>query len=167
MQPTEPVRPAVDARTLWAGGAAAALVAALVAVVGVVIARGIFDVPVLAPRRAGAFGDASTGTLAVSAAVGALLATALIHLLLISTPRPFVFFGWVVTLVTAVATLVPLSYDADWAPRLATSVIHLVIGIAIGTLVSGVASRSVRMPRRRRPPSGAPGPGRTYPGQPY
>jgi hypothetical protein len=38
----------VDAARLWTGGLATALVAALVAVVGVLIARGLFDVPVLA-----------------------------------------------------------------------------------------------------------------------
>jgi hypothetical protein len=39
----------VNAARLWTGGLATALVAALVAVVGVLIARGLFDVPVLAP----------------------------------------------------------------------------------------------------------------------
>jgi hypothetical protein len=39
----------VDAARLWTGGLATALVAALVAVVGVLIARGLFDVSVLAP----------------------------------------------------------------------------------------------------------------------
>jgi hypothetical protein len=46
-------RPRVDAGRLWTGGLASALVAALVAVVGVVIARGLFDVPVLAPPARG------------------------------------------------------------------------------------------------------------------
>jgi len=137
-------RPAVVGRTLWAGGAAAALVAALIAVVGVVVARGLFDIPVLAPKGKGTFGDASTLGLALGAAVAALLATALIHVLLLYTPRPFAFFGWIVTLVTAVATLVPFSVDARLAAQLATAVINLLIGIAIGTLVSGVAARSLR-----------------------
>src|SRR5207249_12211135 len=39
----------VDAGRLWTGGVATALVAALVAVVGVLIARGLLEVPVLAP----------------------------------------------------------------------------------------------------------------------
>jgi hypothetical protein len=38
---------------LWTGGLATAVVAALVAVVGVLVARGLFDVPVLAPHRGG------------------------------------------------------------------------------------------------------------------
>ena len=58
------------------------------------IARGVLDVPVLAPEGSGTFGDASTGGLALAAAGGALVATGLLHLLLVSTPRPFAFFGW-------------------------------------------------------------------------
>jgi hypothetical protein len=66
--------------------------------------------------------------------------------LLLFTPRPFAFFGWIVTLVTAVAVLVPFSFDADFAAKLATALIHLFIGIAIGALVYGVAARSLRRP---------------------
>ena len=76
----------VDAARLWTGGLATALVAALVAVVGVLIARGLFDVPVLAPTAEGALGNANTARLAALAAVAALLATGLLHLLLLSTP---------------------------------------------------------------------------------
>ncbi len=152
MQPSDPYpqtaagRPAVDARTLWFGGAAAALVAALIAVVGIVIARGLFNIPVLAPKGEGTFGDASTWEMAVGAAVAALVATALLHLLLLFTPRPFAFFGWIVTLVTAVAVLAPFSTDADIKSKFATAIINLIIGVAIGTLVSSVGVRSLRPP---------------------
>jgi hypothetical protein len=78
----------VDAARLWTGGLATALVAALVAVVGVLIVRGLFDVPVLAPTREGVLGGTSTARLAIVAAVAALLATGLMHLLLVSTPDP-------------------------------------------------------------------------------
>jgi hypothetical protein len=89
-------RPHVDAARLWTGG----LATALVAVVGVLIARGLFDVPVLAPAREGALGNTTTARLAILAAVAALLATGLMHLLLVSTPRPFRFFTWIVSLLT-------------------------------------------------------------------
>ena len=51
------------------------------------IARGLFDVPVLAPSQDGALVDAGTARLASLAAVAALIATGLMHLLLICTPR--------------------------------------------------------------------------------
>ena len=50
VQPTQGGANAVAAGRLWAGGAATAVVAALIAVVGILLARGVFDVPVLAPK---------------------------------------------------------------------------------------------------------------------
>jgi drug/metabolite transporter (DMT)-like permease len=136
-------RPTVNARALWAGGVAAAVVAALVAVVGIVIARGLLDIPVLAPKGEGAFGDASTWGMALAAAAAALVATALLQVLLSYTPRPFAFFGWIVTLLTAVAVLVPFQADATLEAKIATGLINLLIGIAIGTLVGSVGARSL------------------------
>jgi drug/metabolite transporter (DMT)-like permease len=136
-------RPTVNARALWAGGAAAAVVAALVAVVGIVIARGLLDIPVLAPKGEGTFGDASTWGMALAAAATALVATALLQVLLSYTPRPFAFFGWIVTLLTAVAVLVPFQADATLEAKIATGLINLLIGIAIGTLVGSVGARSL------------------------
>jgi hypothetical protein len=141
-------RPPVDAARLWTGGLATAVVAALIAVVGVVIARGLFDVPVLAPEREGALGDSTTVRLAVLAAVAALAATALMHLLLVSTPRPFRFFTWIVSLLTLLAVLAPFMTDATLATQVATAAIGLVIGMAIGSLVSGAARSALRLGRQ-------------------
>jgi len=139
-----PRRPVVDAGRLWAGGLAAGVVAALVAVVGVLLARGLLGVDLLAPSNAGAIGDVSTAWLAGAAAAGALLATALMHLLLAAAPQPFSFFAWIVGLVTVAATLWPYATEAETAEKVATSVIYLVIGVAIGTLVHGAGARSIR-----------------------
>ena len=138
-------RPHVDAARLWTGGLATALVAALVAVVGVLIARGLFDVPVLAPSREGVLGNANTARLAMLAAVAALLATGLMHLLLLFTPRPFRFFTWIVSLLTVVAVLAPFMTDAKLATKVASAAIGLVIGMAIGSLVSGAARSATRV----------------------
>jgi Family of unknown function (DUF6069) len=138
----------VDAARLWTGGLATALVAALVAVVGVLIARGLFDIPVLAPTREGALGNANTARLAILAGAAALLATGLMHLLLLSTPRPFRFFTWIVSLLTLVAVLAPFMTDAELATQAATAAIYLVIGAAIGSLVSGAARSAIRLGRQ-------------------
>src|SRR5512132_4278759 len=143
---TEPTR-SIDAGRLWTGGVATALVAALVAVVGVLIARGLFDVPVLAPTDEGARGNASTLRLAAFAAIAALLATGLLHLLLLSTPQPRRFFTWIITLATIAAALVPFLTGADLDEKIATSAITLVVGLAIGSLLSGVARSAVRTGR--------------------
>jgi hypothetical protein len=134
----------VDAGRLWTGGVATALVAALVALVGVLICRGLLDVPVLAPTEEGTLGDATTFRFAALAALAALLATGLLHLLLLSTPRPIRFFTWIVTLATVAAALAPFLTDADLDEKVATAAIYLAIGIAIGSLLSGVARSAMR-----------------------
>jgi hypothetical protein len=161
----------VDAGQLWAGGAATAVVAGLIALVGVLVCRWLFNVPILAPKHEGAYGNAHTTTLILVAALGALVATLLAHLLLLSTPRPMLFFGWIVGLVTLVMVIFPFSTGATMEEKIATAAVYLVIGVAIGTLITGVAHRAVR--RRRvvsAPPAGYPPqsyPGQTYQGQTY
>ena len=164
-------RPEVDAGQLWAGGAATAVVAGLIALVGVLVCRWLFNVPILAPKHEGAYGNAHTTTLILVAALGALVATLLAHLLLLSTPRPMLFFDWIVGLVTLVMVIFPFSTGATMEEKIATAAVYLVIGVAIGTLINGVAHRAVR--RRRvvsAPPGGYPPqayPGQNYPGQTY
>ena len=143
--PAASQRPVVNAGRLWSGGLATALVAALVAVVGILLARGLFDVPILAPKGNGVWGDASTFWYSVGAACAALVATGLMHLLLISTPRPMLFFGWAIGLATLVGMLAPFIVEASLASRVCSSLLNLVIGVAIGSLVAGTA-RSALMP---------------------
>ncbi len=139
-------RPQVDAGKLWPGGIATAVVAALVALVGVLVCRWLFGIPLLAPKSDGAYGDVHTTALVLVAAAAALAATGLVHLLLLSTPRPLTFFAWIVGLATVLAVLVPFSTAAPLNAKIATALVDLVLGVAIGSLVSGVAARSVRVP---------------------
>jgi hypothetical protein len=148
-------RPAVDARTLWAGGAATAVEAGLIALVGVLVCRWVLKIPVLAPKRDGAYGDAHTTTLVLAAAGGALVATLLIHLLLLGVPRPLVFFGWIVALVTLVFVIFPFSTSAPLEQEIATAVVYLVIGVATGSLVGTVADRATRVRTVTAPPPAA------------
>ena len=144
----------VNANRLWTGGVATAVVAALVAVVGVLIARGLLDVPVLAPTEEGVLGSANTARLALVAAGAALAATGLMHLLLLFIPRPWQFFTWIMSLVTLAAVLAPFATDAEVATKVATAAIFLAIGVAVGSLVSGVASSAVRLGGEEQPPAG-------------
>jgi len=148
---TRPTRPRpsrlqVDAGKLWPGGIATALVAALVAMVGVLVCRWLFGIPLLAPKSDGAYGDVHTTGLVLIAAAAALVATGLVHLLLLSTPRPLTFFAWIIGLATVLAVLVPFSTAAPLTAKVATAVVDLVLGVAIGSLISSVAARSVRLP---------------------
>jgi hypothetical protein len=144
-------RPVVNAGRLWAGGLATALVAGLIAVVGILVGRGLFGVEVLAPKGAGVWGDASTGWYAFGAALLGLVATGLMHLLLISTPKPMRFFGWLVTLATVVAMLLPFVTEEDLGSRLFTAGLNLVLGVAIGSLVAGTARTAVQAVVRPAP----------------
>jgi hypothetical protein len=140
-----PAQPVVNASRLWAGGAATAVVAALIAVVGILVGRGLFDVAVLAPKGSGVWGDASTVWYALGAAALSLVATGVMHLLLLYTPRPMRFFGWVISLATVLAMLAPFVTDNDLGPRLFTAVLNLILGVAIGSLIAGSARSAVRV----------------------
>lgn len=135
----------VDAGRLFSGGVATAVVAGLIALAGILVCRWLFDIPVLAPRKDGAYGDAHTTAMVLVAAVAALAATGLVYLLLLSTPRPLAFFGWIVGLATLLVVVFPYRTSASLSAKIATSVVDLVIGIAIGSLVGSVAIRSIRV----------------------
>lgn len=93
----------VNAGRLCVWGVATAVVAALAVLAGVLVTRGVLGIPVLAPKAASDFGDSSTAVYAGLAAGCALLATALLHVLLLGTPRPFMFFAWIIGLADVVA----------------------------------------------------------------
>lgn len=136
-----PVRRArVDGKRLWAGGAATAVVAALVALVALLVETTALDIRPVAPSWL--LGDGADWTLAtrfaVTAAVSALAATALLHLLVLTTPQPRAFFGWIVTLVTVAAAVTPFASDATSSRQIATAVTIVLVGIVVGTLLSAV-----------------------------
>ncbi|HYK70699.1 MAG TPA: DUF6069 family protein [Streptosporangiaceae bacterium] len=149
-----PDRPSVDAGRLWAGGIATAIVACLIGLVGVLVARWILGIPLLAPSRDGAYGDVHTTGLLLGIAGASLVATLLMHLLLLSTPRPLAFFGWIIGLATVLAVVIPFSTSAPLDQKAATAVVFVVLGIAIWTLLSGVGARSVRVRDSRSYPAG-------------
>lgn len=147
----EAPRPYPDAARLWAGGGATAVVAALVAIVGILIARGLVGVAILAPKGAGTWGNASTPTYAILSGVCALAATGLLHLLLISTPRATQFFAWIMVLITLIGVVLPLTLVVDNDDRIATAVLNLVIGLVITLLLTGTGRSAIRRPGRPRP----------------
>jgi hypothetical protein len=151
MYPIEaaPQRPTVNAGKLWSGGLATALIAALIAIVGILLTRGLFDVPVIAPKGDGVWGGVNTFWFAFGAACASLVATGLMHVLLLTTPRPMLFFAWAIGLATLAGMLAPFMVDTTLASRLCTAVLNLVLGAAIGSLVAGTAQASLRPPAPR------------------
>jgi hypothetical protein len=142
--PAGPQHPRLEVGRLWAGGLATAVVAALIALVGVLIVRAVLRIAVYAPADAGAFGDSSTVVLCLVCAAAALAATGLLHLLLVATPRPLTYFSWIVGLVTAAATVLPFTTAESLPVAFAQGIINLVVGAAIGSLLSGAAANATR-----------------------
>lgn len=139
---SQDIRP--DAGRLWAGGLATAIVAALIALVGILICRWTLSIPILAPQSDGAWGSAHTGEFVLVAAIIALAATAVLHLLMLGTPQPGVFLKWIMALATLAAVVYPFSTGAPLDQKIATAAVCLVLGVAIASLLAAVAVRAVR-----------------------
>ena len=94
----------------------------------------------------------------LGAALVAIVATALLYLLVLAAPSPRMFFSWIMGLATLAAVVYPFSTNAPLDQKGATAIVNLVLGIAITSLLSAVAVRSVRVRRDTLPPSGPPRP---------
>jgi len=138
-------RRTVDARRLWVGGIMAGVVGAGVAIVGLLLARGIADIPVLVEQE-GELVNPSTWWYALVALLAAVLATALLHVLLVAAPRPFTFYGWITGLAVAIAVLLPYTTGASLASKIATSLINLAIGVVVAGIIASVGRSAVRVP---------------------
>lgn len=131
----------VDPVRIWAGGVATALVAGGVAFVGVLVMRALDGVSGL-HKLAGQGADLDRTMVVVAAAVVALLATGLLHLLLISTPRASTFFRWIIGLVV-LAVVVQSLVAGEWYGSVLVAALYLIIGLAIGSLLTGVGRTAV------------------------
>jgi Family of unknown function (DUF6069) len=135
-------RVVIDAGRLWGGGVATAVVAALVAAVGVLICRDLLDVKLVEPPLL-RITDSFPINYAITAAILALAATGLAHLLSLVTPRPRAFFNWIVGLITVATMVVPFALEGSRQGKICAAVINMVIGICIASLLSAVLSRTV------------------------
>jgi hypothetical protein len=148
------VRP--DPAQFWAGAAATAVVAALIALVGILVARWALGIPILAPTGDGAWGNAHTGEYVLLAALVALIAAGVLYLLELGAPAPRVFFGWIVGLATLAAVVYPFSTSAPLEQKAATAIVNLILGVAIASLLSAVSARAIRISRSVPPTYGQP-----------
>jgi hypothetical protein len=131
-------------RRLWAGGVATAVVAAGIAIVGVLIISNVFDLGIQTAQRSGALVDNALTIIPVCAVIAALAGTALLHLLLLTTPRPATFFSAIVLLVLVVLVLQVFLAAGGVIDHIATAVLYAAIGLAIISMLSGVSRTAVR-----------------------
>lgn len=134
---------AINVGRLWAGGLGTAVVAGLVVVVGILLVRGVLDIPVLSPSDEGTYGDANTTSYALGTIGIGVLATGLLHLLLLAMPRPMSFFNWIAVLGVAIAVLVPFTVNADTDAQLATAGINLAAGVCMIALLNTIAAAAM------------------------
>jgi hypothetical protein len=85
-----------------------------------------------------------TGEYVLVAALVALVAAGLLYLLMLSTPQPDLFFRWIIGLVTLIAVVYPFSSGAPLDQKVATAVVNLVLGLAIGSLLTATSARAIR-----------------------
>ena len=131
--------PSIDQGRFWAGVAATAVVAALAATLAVVVLD-VFDVSLLDPPIGSSRWLGWAGAAVVAAVLGGLV----LLLLVLTTPRPRVFFGWIVVLVTATAAVLPFTRDATTEAQVATCALCVLIGLVVGTSLGAVAGRTLR-----------------------
>jgi hypothetical protein len=97
---------------------------------------------VLVPKSSAALVNSNTWRYALLAAAGALIATGLMHVLLLYAPSPRTFFAWIVGLAAVAAAVAPFATGADIEVKIATGCINLAIGIAILSTILSVARSS-------------------------
>jgi uncharacterized protein DUF6069 len=144
----------VSSRRLWAGGMATALVAAGIGVVGVLLIRGVLNVPILSAK--GRLIDQAMVVVPISAGLAALAGTALLHLLLLTTPRPTAFFGAICAIVIAIMVLQVFLAGRTTEDETATALLYAVIGVAVVSLLSTVARTAVQPAQDRLQPGPEP-----------
>ena len=117
-------------------------IAALVAAVGVLLCSSVLNIK-LVPTLVLSATDTLAVNYAMTALVLALVAAGAAHLLSVTTPRPRVFFGWLVGLGTAAAMVMPFASEGSLSGKIGTALINLAVGIAIGTSLTAVLARTV------------------------
>lgn len=132
----------VEAGRFWAGAVATALVAALIGLIAVLVFERIFQVALVPPPDIFATGS-QQAAYAIDGAILALLAAGLLHLLILSTPRPRTFFGWIMALVIVVIAVLPFAWTSDLTAAALSGVVNLIIGVAVWSLLAGVAGRTI------------------------
>jgi hypothetical protein len=122
------------------------VVAALASLVCVLLVRGVLHVPVFAPRGEGAWGNLTTGGVALASAAAALAATLLMQLLLLAAPQPGTFFAWIITLGTIAVVLLAFTTSRDLTSQIGSAAVYAVVGLTVGCLISAVGRSAARGP---------------------
>ena len=140
--PVAPVRPErlrLDAGRYWGGALATVIVCALIGLAAWFVLERVAGQELDNPP----FGESAPASWAVAGALFALVGAVLLHLLVVSTPRPASFFGWIVALATIILAALPFTGGDVGIDTVLTALVWLVLGLAVWSLLTGVLSRTV------------------------
>ncbi len=156
----------VSGERYWAGAGATALVAALIGLLAVLVFERVFDIPLVVPPDI--FGtDSDQAAYAIDAAILAVICAVILYLLIISTPRPRTFFGWIMALVMVAVGVAPFARTDELDRGLLSGLTNVVIVASIWSLLAAVAGRTVSAaPPPTGPPPGGYPPGASAGGYP-
>jgi hypothetical protein len=139
---TEDPRLGLEVGRYWAGALATVIVCALIGLVAAFLLTDVFDLELQPPPDM--FGSGSTIVAwTVVGGLFALVAAIVLHLLVMSTPRPRTFFGWIVGLATVIFAALPFAGDFEVVPATLSALVWIVIGIATWSLLTGVLGRTL------------------------
>jgi len=141
----------VDGARLWAAGVATSVVAGLAAVVVWFFAEKVFDVDLMVSALGGgALEDLTVGrTFAIGFVVG-LVATGLLHLLLLGVPSATTFFTWIGVLFLFASLIPVFGLDVGTDVQVWLLGMHSVVFLAVVPTLVTVVTR-VAIPDRGRP----------------
>ncbi|GAA4713895.1 hypothetical protein APR04_004192 [Promicromonospora umidemergens] len=139
---TENPRLGLEVGRFWAGALATTLVAALIGVAAHFILEAVLNLDVRAQADLFGTGSELLGWV-VAGVLFALAAAAVLYLLVMSTPRPRSFFGWVVTIGTVVLAAAPFAGQFELVPSILAAIVWIIIGSAVWSLLTGTLSRTV------------------------
>ena len=123
-----------------------ACVAALVAVVGVLVCN-VLDIRLVRPALLLDVVERFSADYALTAFVLTLVATVVAHLTALGTPRPRMFFSWIVGLATVAGGAAPFAIGDSLESQVATACINLALGVCVLSLLGGVMARTIVVPR--------------------
>ncbi|MEU4388676.1 DUF6069 family protein [Promicromonospora sp. NPDC023805] len=139
---TQDPRLGLEVGRFWSGALATMVVAALIGLAADFILEEVLNLEVQAQADLFATGSDMMAWV-VAGALFALVAAIVLYLLVMSTPRPRSFFGWVVGLATVILAMVPFAGQFEIVPAILAAIVWIVIGCAVWSLLTGTLSRTV------------------------
>jgi len=139
----------LDRRRYRAGAAVTVVVCAVLGLAASVVFDSAFGVGLLGPTRLAP--DVPGLAWALTGALFAFLAAVVLQLLVRVVPRPRMFFGWLVALVTVILAALSFTAGGDPASAVVTALVWVVLGVAVSAMLNGVLGRTlVRQARKPR-----------------